>query len=299
MAKFKLPKIEELLDAGVHFGHQVRRWDPEMEPYIFTVRSGIHIIDLEKTHEMLKGAAEALYEIAKQGGQIIFVGTKRQAAEIVKLEAERCGALYVNDRWLGGTITNFKVIKKNVDKLVEMIRKREAGDYKMYTKKERLMLDREIEGLQRAVGGIVGLRGLPAALFVIDTKREKTAVREAKKAGVPVAALIDTNSDPTDVSYPIPGNDDAIRSIVTIVKVISDAVESGYRELAKKEKALEEKKKEEEIQEAAEGKPSDESSGKAASEVEVKEVLEEIEKKVEEEKKEEVEKKKTSKGKEK
>lgn len=227
--KYNLPKIEEMLDAGVHFGHQVRRWNPKMEKYIFAQRKGIHVIDLEQTHALLKQACEAMYDIASQGGQIIFVGTKKQAAEVVKNEATRCGAFYVNERWLGGTITNFDVIKKNIDKLVEYKRKKEAGELGHYTKKERLLIDREIEKLERNVGGIVGIHGNPSAVFVIDSKREHTAVKEARIAKIEVFSLTDTNSDPNLVDYIIPGNDDAIRSILLVTKAISDAVEAGYK----------------------------------------------------------------------
>jgi small subunit ribosomal protein S2 len=245
MAKYKLPKIEDLFEDGVHFGHQVRRWNPNMEPYIFIQRSGIHIIDLDDTHKGLKEAADFLHEVASGGGQIIFIGTKRQASEIIELEAERAGALFVNERWLGGTITNYRIIRKNMDKLVDFMKKKESGEFDKYTKKERLLIDREIEKLQKSVGGIVNLQGKPAAIFVVDSRREKTAVKEANIAGIPVAAIVDTNSDPTVVDYPIPGNDDAIRSIASIVKVVADAVESGYAEYARKaEKEAEEKAKE-------------------------------------------------------
>ncbi|MBI2414820.1 30S ribosomal protein S2 [candidate division WWE3 bacterium] len=237
MANFKLPKIEELFEAGVHFGHQVKRWNPGMEKYIFAERSGIHIIDLDTTHKKLEEAAEKLFEIASTGGQIIFVGTKRQARDIISLEAKRSGALFMNERWLGGMITNFRVLKKKIDKLVDFMRKRESGEFNKYTKKERLLIDREIEKLNSSVGGIVGLQGKPAAVLVIDTKREKTAIKEAKAAKLPVFAILDTNGDPSEVTYPIPGNDDAIRSIAILMKTLADAVESGYTDYAKKVEA--------------------------------------------------------------
>ena len=251
MAKYKLPKIEELFEAGVHFGHQVRRWNPNMEPYIFIQRSGIHIIDLDETQKGLKEAAEAIHDIAATGGQIIFVGTKRQAKEIVETEAKRSGALYVIDRWLGGTITNYRIIRKNMDKLVDYMKKREEGEFDKYTKKERLLLDRSIDKLERSVGGIVSLQGNPAGVFVVDARREKTAIKEANIAGIPVVALVDTNSDPRSVDYPIPGNDDAIRSIAFIVKVIADAVEAGYAEYAQtaEKEAVERAKEAEEAKE--------------------------------------------------
>jgi small subunit ribosomal protein S2 len=241
MAKYKLPKIDELLDAGVHFGHQVKRWHPKMEKYIFGVRKNIHIIDLEQTESKLKEACDFLYEQAKNGGQVILVGTKRQARDVIEFEAKRSGALYVTERWIGGTLTNFKVIKKNIDKFVSFNKRKAEGDLERYTKKERLLIDIELEKLQRNIGGIVNMKGTPAALFVVDARRERTAIREAKRAGVKVVALIDTNSDPTGVDYVIPGNDDAIKSIAAVLKSISDAIEEGYKEFAKStEKAVKE-----------------------------------------------------------
>ncbi|MFC1621823.1 30S ribosomal protein S2 [Patescibacteria group bacterium] len=234
-AKYKVPKIEELFEAGVHYGHQTKRWHPNMEPYIYTVRKKIHIIDLEKTEELLKKAADFLYEIAKEGGKIIFVGTKKQAGDIIEIEAKRSGALYITERWLGGTITNHSVIKKNnIDKLIELKRRKEAGELEKYTKKERLLIDREIEKLERYVGGISTLSVLPKALFVIDAKKEKTAVLEAKAAKVPVVALADTNTNPENIDYLIPGNDDAIKSIALITKTIADAIEAGIEDYGTK-----------------------------------------------------------------
>lgn len=233
MSKYKLPKIEELLSAGVHFGHQVKRWHPRMEPYIYTVKKNIHIIDLEQTEAMLKVACDFLYETAKHGGQIILVGTKKQARDILEIESKRSGALYVTERWIGGTLTNYKVIKKNIDKLLNFIRRKETGDLERYTKKERLLIDREIEKLQRYVGGIVALRGTPSAIVAIDTRRERTAINEASKYNVPVVALVDTNSDPSGVKYVIPGNDDAIKSVALILKAMADAIEEGYNDYEK------------------------------------------------------------------
>jgi len=245
MAKYKVPKIQEMLDAGVHFGHQVRRWHPKMEPYIFTTSKNIHIIDLEKTESMLEKACDFLYEQASIGKSIVFVGTKRQSKEIVELEAKRCGAMYVNERWVGGTITNFDTIKKNLDKLLDQIKGREEEKFEIYTKRERLMIDREIEKLQIAYGGIVSLKKSPDVVFVIDPKREKTAVREARRANVPVVGIVDTNADPTEVNYPIPANDDAIKSVALLVKAIASAVEEGYREWGKTKKEKEEKEEKE------------------------------------------------------
>jgi small subunit ribosomal protein S2 len=236
MSKVKTPKIEELLAAGVHFGHQVRRWYPKMEKYIYTVKKNIHIIDLEQTEANLKEAVEFLYETAKNGGQVILVGTKKQARDIIEIEAKRSGALFVTERWIGGTVTNFKVIKKNIDKLLSLIKRKEAGELEKYTKKERLLMDREIEKLQRYVGGIVSLKGVPSAVVVIDTKREKTAIREANSFKIPVVALVDTNSDPSGVKYVIPGNDDAIKSIALILQTLGTAIEEGYKEFERVKK---------------------------------------------------------------
>lgn len=230
---YKIPKLEDLLHAGVHFGHQTRRWHPNMEEYIYTQRMGIHVIDLEKTQTALENACEFLYETAKNGGQIVIVGTKKQASELVKNEATKCGALYVNQRWLGGTITNFSVIKASANKLVELLRKKNAGDFDKYTKKERLMLDRQIDKLQLSVGGIVELKGAPAAVVVVDGRREKTAIKEANARGISVVGIIDTNTNPEGIDYVIPGNDDAVRSLVALLQPLSDAIEAGYKEFEK------------------------------------------------------------------
>jgi len=229
----KIPTISDLFEAGVHFGHQVRRWHPTMGKFIYTAKNGIHIIDLQKTHERLEVASNHLYEIAKKGGKVVFVGTKKQSRDIIELEAKRCGALYVTDRWLGGTISNLPIIKKSVKKLTDYIKGRESGEFAKYTKKERLMIDREIEKLTRKVGGLIGMNEIPQAMFVIDPKREKTAIREARQSGIKVVSLIDTNSDVREIDFPIPGNDDAIKSAAIIVKTLSDAIEEGYMAYAK------------------------------------------------------------------
>lgn len=222
-----------MLDAGVHFGHQIRRWHPKMEPYIYTVAKDIHIIDLEQSEKMLKTACEVLFNAAKAGKKIVFVGTKKQSRDIVELEAKRCGAMYVRERWIGGTVTNFSNIKRNLDKLIKYIKDRDEGNFEGRTKKERLLIDREIEKMLAVYGGIISMRSNPDILFVIDPKREKTAVREAKNAGIPTVAIVDTNADPTVVDYAIPGNDDAIKSIALLVKAVADAVEEGYKEFGK------------------------------------------------------------------
>ncbi len=253
--KTKLPKVEELFEAGTHYGHQVRRWHPKMSKYIYSVQDNVHVINLEETEKLLAKAAEFLHEVATKGEQIIFVGTKRQARGIIEDTAKQCGALYVNERWLGGTMTNFKTIKKNVDKLLTHIRKKEAGEYNKYTKKERLLIDREIEKLQKIVGGLVNLNGVPSAVVVIDPRKEKTAVSESNKMGVPVVSLIDTNSDPTGIKYIIPGNDDALKSISLIMNTLANAVEEGYKDFEKikdkikADKAAADKKKQAEDEE--------------------------------------------------
>lgn len=242
MAKYKLPKIQEMIDAGVHFGHQAKRWHPKMEPYIYTVSKNVHIIDLEKTEEMLDIACKFLYEQASQGKVIVFVGSKKQVKDIIENEGKRSGALYVNERWVGGTITNFETIKKNIDKLLDYIKGRDEGKFSIYTKKERLLIDREIEKLTATYGGIVSLKKAPDVLFIIDPKREKTAIREAKLTDVPVVSVVDTNANPTIIDYPIPGNDDAIKSVALIVRAIADAVEEGYKEFGKSETEKKEKR---------------------------------------------------------
>lgn len=253
MTKHKVPKIEELIEAGVHFGHQIRRWNPKMEPYIYTVSKNVHIIDLEDTERLLKEACEFLYEKAAEGKKIVFVGTKKQSKDIVKGEAVRCGAMYVNERWIGGTVTNFPTIKKNLDKLIKYIRGKETGEFEMYTKKERLLIDREVEKMNLVYGGILNLTEIPDIVFVIDPRREKTAVKEAKLAGIPVVAVVDTNADPTGIDYIIPGNDDAIKSVALLVRTVADAIEEGYNEFDRKGKAQEKKEqKEKEAQEKKE-----------------------------------------------
>lgn len=255
--KAKTPKIEELLEAGVHFGHQARRWNPKMEPFIYSINKNIHIIDLEQTETLLKDACTFLYEIAKNGGKIIFVGTKKQARDIIESEAKQCGAMYVRERWIGGTMTNLKNIRKTLDRFLKLIRDREAGALEKYTKKERLLIDRDIIRFQTYYGGIATMKEVPQALFIVDPKREKTAVHEAKIQGIPVVALIDTNADPTGIDRIVPGNDDAIKSIALIVKAVGAAVSEGYSEYAKlqAEKLKDaEKEKEEATKKAAKAK---------------------------------------------
>jgi small subunit ribosomal protein S2 len=219
--------MKELLEAGVHFGHQTKRWNPKMKKYIFGKRNGIYIIDLQKTLKLFKEASQFIADLAGQGKRILFVGTKRQAQDAILEEANRCGMFYVNNRWLGGTLTNFSTVRKSIERLKEI----EAllGDAeKEMSKKERAALDREREKLQKNLIGIREMDGLPDALFVIDPKKEYIAVKEAKKLGIPVVAIVDTNCDPEDINYVIPGNDDAIRAIRLFTQKIADAVLEGY-----------------------------------------------------------------------
>jgi small subunit ribosomal protein S2 len=230
--KYKVPSIEDLLSSGAHFGHAVHKWHPKAEEYIFTARKGIHLIDLEKTHSQLVKAAELAYQTALKGEKIVFVGTKKQAKDVIVQQAQKAGVLYVNERWLGGTITNFDIIRKNIDKLIDLIKKREQNAFSHYTKKEKLMIDREIAKLERVVGGLKEMNVVPSLMLVIDAKREHTAIREALQKNIPVIGIVDTNTDPNLVSLPIPANDDAIRSIAIIVKTIAGAIEAGYNDFA-------------------------------------------------------------------
>lgn len=224
--------LEELLEAGVHFGHQSRRWNPKMAPYIYGEREGVHIFDLAKTREALLEALTAITEVSSSGGIILFVGTKRQVADLVRQTAQKAGMPYVNRRWLGGTLSNFEQIKKSVKKLFEMKEKREEPGYKKeYTKRERLLFDREIVKLERMFGGIASLTKVPDMLFVIDTNREKTAVKEAERIGIPVAAIVDTNSNPDNIAYPIPGNDDAVKAVSLIIGLVGKAIGSSKAQI--------------------------------------------------------------------
>ena len=219
--------MKELLEAGVHFGHQTKRWNPKMKKYIFGKRNGIYIIDLQKTLKLFKEASQFIADLAGQGKRILFVGTKRQAQDAILEEANRCGMFYVNNRWLGGTLTNFSTVRKSIERLKE-IEGILADTEKEMSKKERAQLDHEREKLQKNLIGIREMDGLPDALFVIDPKKEYIAVKEAKKLGIPVVAIVDTNCDPEDIDYVIPGNDDAIRAIRLFTQKIADAVLEGY-----------------------------------------------------------------------
>ena len=219
--------MKSLLEAGVHFGHQKRRWNPKMRQYIFAHRNGIHIIDLQQTLHFLERAAAFVEDIAAQGKKIIFVGTKKQAQDTIKGEAERCGAFYINTRWLGGTLTNFTTIQKRIDYLVELEQRKAKGELFSLPKKEQLKLNDQIERLNRYLGGIKEMTEIPGALYVVDVGKESISVAEAKRVGVPVIALVDTDCDPVEIDYPIPGNDDAIRSIRLVTSHIADAYIEG------------------------------------------------------------------------
>ena len=220
-------QIEDLLLAGSHFGHLTRRWDPKMKKYIFMERNGIHIIDLKKTLDLLIEACNSISKISAEGKKILFVGTKKQAKQIVKDEAEKCGAFYVSERWLGGMLTNFKTVRKSIKKLTNIQKMETDGTIDQFVKKERLILSRDREKLEKVLNGIVNMTRLPGAIFVVDIKKEHIAISEAKKLNIPVYAIVDTNCDPDLVDYPIPANDDAVKSIEIILKAISDAAIDG------------------------------------------------------------------------
>ena len=219
--------IEQMLKAGVHFGHQTRFWNPKMDPFIFGNRNKVHIINLEKTLEHLKPSVEFCKQLAAANNRILFVGTKRAASKVIKSEAERCDMPYVNYRWLGGMLTNYKTVRASIRRLEILKTQEEEGKFNDLTKKEVLGIKREMEKLERSIGGIKNMGGLPEALFIIDVNNEKIAVAEARKMGIPIIGLVDTNSDPDSVDYVIPGNDDAIRSVSLIARIISNACLDG------------------------------------------------------------------------
>lgn len=224
-------QVQDLLEAGVHFGHQSSRWNPKMKKYIFAARNGIHIIDLKKTLTALQEALQAIRSVTLEGDRVLFVCTKRQLRPIIEQEATRCGAFFVTERWLGGMLTNFATIRKQIRRLKELERGLDEGAYEFYTKKEQLLLQREREKLEKYLGGVKDMGRLPGALFVVDARKELIAVKEAKKLGISVIAIADTNADPDLIDYPIPGNDDAIRSVSLIVGAAADAIEQARREL--------------------------------------------------------------------
>jgi len=225
-------EIEDLLAAGAHFGHLTRRWNPQMRSYIFMERNGIHIIDLKKTQTLVDEARNAAERIAAEGKRVLFVGTKKQARDVIRSEAERIGANFVSERWLGGMLTNFATIRKSIKRLTNIEKMESDGSIDNYTKKERLMISREKERLVRIMGGIADMNRLPGALYIVDIRKEHLAVKEAKTLGIPVIAIVDTNTDPRDIDFPIPANDDSLKTIALITRVVADGVSLG-REAAR------------------------------------------------------------------
>jgi len=219
--------MKQLLESGVHFGHQTRRWNPKMKPYIFAERNGIYIVDLQKTVKGLERAYDFLREVSKGGGSVLFVGTKRQAQETIAEEAQRCGQFYINQRWLGGLLTNFQTIARRVRYMIRLQEMEESGEFERYPKKEVIKLRKERAKLEKYLSGIRDMKDIPDALYVVDPRREEIAVKEAHKLGIPVVAIVDTNCDPELINFPIPGNDDAIRAIKLITSLMADAIIEG------------------------------------------------------------------------
>ncbi len=276
--------MKQLLEAGVHFGHQTRRWNPKMAPYIFTERNGIYIIDLQKTVAKLEEAYMFIRELSENGEEILFVGTKKQAADSVKEEALRADAHFVNARWLGGMMTNFRTIKQRIKRLEQLHQMEEDGTFALLPKKEVIKLNLEIEKLEKFMGGIKNMNKLPGALFVVDPRKERIAVLEAKKLGIPVVAIVDTNCDPDDIDYVIPGNDDAIRAVKLIAGAMADAIIEGRQGEQNSDNVVDEEETEEagevaetvdEPESADESEPTDESESETESE-DTEEVAEEV-----------------------
>jgi small subunit ribosomal protein S2 len=276
--------MKELLEAGVHFGHQTRRWNPKMEKYIFADRGGIYIIDLQKTLRMLQVACDFLANVAAEGESVLFVGTKKQAQESISEEAQRCGMYYVNHRWLGGMLTNFQTIKKSVARFKELEQMEEDDVFSMLPKKEVTKLKREKDKLERNLSGIKDMEKLPAAVVIIDTRIERIAVQEAIKLGIPIVAIVDTNCDPDAISYPIPGNDDAIRAIKLICTAMADAIFEGKATTSEGEDVAEAATGDEEFISIEEGSVESEEATSETVEVEEMEIEQpEVEEMVEEE----------------
>ena len=238
--KMSVISMKQLLEAGVHFGHQTRRWNPKMAPYIYTERNGIHIIDLQKSVGMVDDAYKAVSDIAAEGGTVLFVGTKKQAQDAIKAEAERCGMYYVNERWLGGMLTNFKTIKSRIARLKDIERMSEDGTFDVLPKKEVIQLKKEWDKLEKNLGGIKDMKTLPDAIFIVDPKKERICVQEAHTLGIPLIGIADTNCDPEELDYVIPGNDDAIRAVKLIVSKMADAVVEANQGVAGEEEYVEE-----------------------------------------------------------
>ncbi len=230
-----LPGIKNLLEAGVHFGHQTRRWNPKMKPFIFTDRNGIYIIDLNKTLEAINKACQKVKEVISRGQSVLFVGTKKQAKDVIKKEAIRCGQFFVTERWLGGMLTNFSTIKASIKRLKDMERMKEEGELEKFTKKERSGFDRKMEKLDKVLGGIKDMNYIPGLVFVVDVKKENIAVLEAAKLGVPIIGIIDTNADPDPIDFPIAANDDAIKSIRIITETVVDALIEAQQSVSESE----------------------------------------------------------------
>ena len=249
--------LRDLLESGVHFGHQTRKWDPKMKPYIFIARGGIYIIDLQKTLKALRKACAYIKETVSKGGSVMFVGTKKQAKVAIKEYAEKTGMPYITERWLGGMLTNYQTIHKSVQKLDEIEAMRADGRIENFSKKEQLEISRPYDKLNKNLGGIRTMKGLPAVLFIIDTGEEETAVREGNKLGIPIVGIVDTNCDPTNIDFPVPGNDDAIRAITLCARTVSQAIEEG--------KAMRSEGKETPV-EMAEDKPEAKAAPKATLE---------------------------------
>lgn len=237
MPKKQKISLKDLLEAGAHFGHQAARWHPKMAPYLYGVKEGVHVFDLVKTKKALEEAVKFIRNWTATGKTIVLVGTKRQAQAVIRQQAEKAGLPYVCERWLGGTLTNWEQIKKSLDQLVQMKEARAKGEYKKYTKKERLLLDRQIGRLEKFFGGLVGLEAPPEALFVVDVQKEKIAIKEARKKGLKIVAVVDSNSDPDDIDYLIPANDDAVGAVRLIVSAVAEAAREGKEEYAKKSKS--------------------------------------------------------------
>jgi small subunit ribosomal protein S2 len=229
--------MRELLEAGVHFGHQTRRWNPKMRRYIFTERGGIYIIDLQQTLDLVEQAAAFVRNVAERGGSVLFVGTKKQGQDAVEEEATRVGMPYVNHRWLGGLLTNWRTISERLERMHELRRLRDEGQLELLPPKERITMMNELEKLETNLGGVTDMKRIPDAIFVLDLRKEQLAIREARRLGLPVVALVDTNCDPDDADYVIPGNDDAIRSCSLIVRVIANAIEAGKSKVTAEEMA--------------------------------------------------------------
>tara|TARA_B100001248_G_scaffold262698_1_gene261081 strand:+ start:14399 stop:15289 length:891 start_codon:yes stop_codon:yes gene_type:complete len=260
-----MPQItmKEMLDAGVHFGHQIHRWNPKMKNFVFGERGGIHIIDLQKSVAGAQQACEAVRDIAANGGRMIMVGTKQQAIEPIQEAAKACGQFYVTKRWLGGTLTNFTTIKDSIDRLKKFDRMKKDGEWDLFSKKEQSQMEKEYQRLLDYLEGIRDMRGKPGVLFVVDLIKERIAVAEAKKLGIPVVAIADTNSDPAAADYPIPGNDDAIRSIQLFSKLISDSYKEGAEIYEQKLRSQTDKASDTEKQAKVEEKPQKDSKGPA------------------------------------